>query len=130
MYKYHAKEINNLIGCQLVSICDSHVTVRKGNNEYILEIIDDYGGCCGYNEITTNLLISETELNRNPVITNAIIEQNEWDSDMEGKLTFFGESKPLATIDTLSSSGSGYQYGAYVIIRCNLLGISDEISSW
>ena len=121
----------DLIGYQLVSIDDTKIVVRKDNTEYVLNIEEDYGGCCGYNEIATKLLISDTELNRNPIITNVEMTEEEDDYDgMSGKLTFFGEYKPMAVVDTYSSSGSGWCYGACVSIHCDVLGINDELSSW
>lgn len=121
----------DLIGYQLVSIDDSRIVVRKDNTEYILNIEEDYGDCCGYNEIATKLLISDTELNRNPIITNVEMTEGEGDyGGMSGKLTFFGEYKPMAVVDTYSSSGSGWCYGACVSIHCDVLGINDELSSW
>ena len=121
----------DLIGYQLVSINDDKIVVRKGNNEYILNIVEDYGDCCGYNEITTKLLISETELNRNPIITNVEITEDSDDyAGMSGRIAFFGEYKPLAVVDTYSSSGSGWCYGACVWVRCDALEINDTVSSW
>lgn len=121
----------DLIGYQLVFIDDENIVVRKDNTEYILNIKEDSGDCCGYNEITTKLLISETELNRNPIITNVEIDEveAEWDG-MNAKLTFFGEYKPIAIVDTFSSSGSGWCYGACVSINCEVLGINEILSSW
>ena len=121
----------DLIGFQLVSIDNDKIVVRKGNHEHTLYINEDYGDCCGYNEITTKLLISETELHRNPVITNVEItkESGEYDG-ASGKIAFFGEYKPMAEVESYSSSGSGWQYGACVWIECEALEINEEISSW
>lgn len=121
----------DLIGYQLVFIDDENIVVRKDNTEYVLNIKEDSGDCCGYNEITTKLLISETELNRNPIITNVEIDEveDEWEG-MNVKLTFFGEYKPIAIVDTFSSSGSGWCYGACVSINCEVLGINEILSSW
>ena len=121
----------DLIGYQLVSIDDTKIVVRKDNTEYVLNIEEDCGDCCGYNEITTKLLISDTELNRNPIITNVEMTEDEDDcAGMSGKLTFFGEYKPMAVVDTYSSSGSGWCYGAYVSIHCDVLEINEILSTW
>lgn len=120
----------DLIGYQLVSINDGQIVVQKDNKKYYLNIDDYSGDCCGYNEITTNLLISETELNRNPVITNVEMTSDEEGEGMSARLTFFGEYKPMAIVDTYSSSGSGWGYGAYVSIVCDALGINEEMSYW
>ena len=121
----------DLIGYQLVSIDDYRIVVRKDDTKYTLYIEEDYGDCCGYNEIATKLLISETELNRNPIITNVEITEEDGDSDgMSGRIAFFGEYKPLAVLDTYSSSGSGWCYGACVWVQCDALEINETVSSW
>lgn len=123
--------LKDLIGCRLVFIDGEHIVIRKDNAQYILNIEEDCGDCCGYNEITTNLLISDTELNRNPIITNVEITEEESEYDgMYGKLTFFGEYKPMAIVNAYSASGSGWQYGACVSIRCDALKINEMLSSW
>ena len=88
---------------------------------------DDSGDCCGFNEIETTLLIDK---NSTPIITNT-----EYINDEEGDgerciLTLLGESKPIAEIDTYSSSGSGWGYGACVKLVCNELNINVMLSSW
>ena len=120
----------DLIGYQLVSIDDEKIVVRKNETEYILRIREDYGDCCGYNEISTKLLISETELSRNPVITNVEVTDVDCDDGAGGKIAFFGEYKPMAEVDAYSSSGSGWCYGACVWIECDALEINETISSW
>lgn len=124
--------IKDLVGYQLVSINDNCIVVRKGNSEYTLNIDEDYGDCCGYNDINTKLLVSENELARNPVITNVEVEDTCSDSSYgDGtKITFFGEVKPIAELDSFSSSGSGWCYGACVTIVCNELKLDETITSW
>lgn len=121
----------DLIGYQLVSIDNEHIVIRKDNSTYVLDILEDEGDCCGYNLIETELLVDETELYRNPVITNVEMTEKEDDYDGMGcKLTFFGEYKPLAIVDTYSSSGSGWCYGACVSINCKGLDINEVLSAW
>ena len=124
--------IKGLIGYQLVSIDDESIVVKKGDSIYKLLITEDYGDCCGYNELSTKLLISNDELNRNPVITNVILESEEdgYGEYDKAKVTFFGEFKPLAELDSLSSSGSGWCYGACVTIECDVLDMYQEITRW
>ena len=123
--------LKELIGYQLVSIDDTKIVVRKNDSEYTLNIKEYEGDCCGFNEIKTTLLISDTELKCNPIITNVEKEEMEDEYDgMYGKLTFFGEYKPMAIVDGYSSSGSGWCYGACVSIYCSDLGIDEELSSW
>lgn len=120
----------DLIGYQLISIDDSQITVKKNDGEYRISIDEDYGDCCGFNEITTQLFISEDELNRNPIITNVKIEDMSSGEEDRAVITFFGEYKPMATIDAMSSSGSGWAYGACVSIVCDELDINEIISQW
>lgn len=126
--------IKDLVGYQLVSINDSAITVRKGDTEYTLHINEDYGDCCGYNEISTKLLVSEDELARNPIITNVEVESDSSDESSgcgdSAKITFFGEMKALAELDSFSSSGSGWGYGACVTVECESLELYNTITSW
>jgi hypothetical protein len=122
--------IRDLIGYQLISINPEEIVIRKDDKEYTLHIIDDGGDCCGYNDITTELLIDNAEVKRNPIITNVEIDECEDDYGSKAKLTFFGEYKPIAVVDSYSSSGSGWCYGACVTIECKMLGINDTLSAW
>ena len=61
--------IEQLIGWRLTKIDNSGFEVEKGGNVKHFVFDEDYGDCCGYNEITTNLLVSEEDLSTNPVIT-------------------------------------------------------------
>lgn len=122
-------ELKDLIGYQLVSIDDTKIVVCKGNSTYELLIEDDYGDCCGYNDFSTKLLISETELERNPIITNVVIEEDD-DDGMSAKVTFFGECKPVAELSSFSFSGSGWCYGACVTIVCKELDMNEIITQW
>lgn len=129
-------ELKDLVGYQLVSIDDVKIVVRKGNSEYTLCINEDYGDCCGYNEFSTKLLVSEDELVRNPIITNVEVEETiarreeNWFDGQGAKITFFGEVKPIAELDSFSSSGSGWCYGACVTIVCEALEMDETITSW
>jgi len=118
---------NKLIGAKLVSIDIDEIIVEKDGSLYSLAIIDDEGDCCGYNDIDTKLLCEE---NSRPVITNIVIENDEEGEGEACTVTFFGESKPIAEIETYSSSGSGWGYGATVSVRCLALGIDEILSSW
>lgn len=125
--------IKDLVGYQLISIDASHIVVKKGYKKYVLEIEDECGGCCGFNNINTQLLVSAEELNRNPIITNVTMENEDADDYYYGdamRVTFFGEAKPLAELCSFSSSGSGWGYGACVTIKCKALRLEEVITSW
>ena len=51
------------------------------------------------------------------------------DSDIL-KLTFFGEHKAIAEVNSLSSSGSGWCYGACVTLRCRETGEEHMLTSY
>ncbi|MCP1159303.1 hypothetical protein [Bacillus infantis] len=121
--------LENLIGAQILNITDDCIEVKKGDEIFKLEITSEGGDCCGYADFTTNLLYSPNDL-RNPIITNVIRvdEDNGWqDSSV---ITFYGESKPLATIESNAGSGSGWNYGAFVSLHCKALDIDETLASW
>lgn len=120
--------LEQLIGAELIEINSEHIVVSKDNEQYEI-VIDDYeGDCCGYNEIETHLLVSEKS---HPIITSVKVEDTSCGGEAdETHITFFGESKPIATIDSLSSSGSGWGYGATVTLICDKLHINHIVSSW
>lgn len=122
----------DLIGYQLVSIDNTEIVVQKGDEIHTLHIVENYGDCCGFNEVSTELFIDDTDTKRNPVITNVEIDSGEhpYASCDSVKITFFGEYKPIARLNSLSSSGSGWCYGACVTIVCDSLDIDEQISRW
>lgn len=123
-------KLKNLIGYKLENIDDEKIIVSKDNKQYVLKFEENEGDCCGYNELKTNLLIDE---NNKPVITNIKIEEKQlgkYDDGYGIVITFFGENKQIATIDSYSSSGSGYCYGACVSIKCKELNIDEIITEW
>ena len=123
-------EIKDLIGFQLVEINDSEIKLKKGDKTFTLSIVEDYGDCCGYNDIETNLFISKEELNRNPVITDITIEKSETEWCETCKVVFFGEEKNIAKLETNSGSGSGWCYGACAWVKCKELDLDEVLSQW
>lgn len=111
------------------------IVVRKDNRSYVITFDEDDGGCCGFNEIVTELCVDlESD---SPVITNITADTSgieELDVDYIDceyvRIVFFGESKKLMSVKSLSSSGSGYCYGACVTVRCKALDIEEVITSW
>ena len=71
------------------------------------------GDCCGYNTISSNLLI-EDESEQNPRITKISHTTTDDRYSQSCEITFFGISKPIYTAAIESSSGSGWCYGATV----------------
>lgn len=125
-------KLKNLVGYQLMSINDDAIIVknRETGHIHVLGIEDWYGDCCGFNEIETKLLVSEDELTRNPIITNVVTESKSGGCSERAKITFFGEVKALAELNSRSSSGSGWQYGACVTVVCKSLNMDEVITSW
>ena len=121
--------LEKLIGAQIVSIDESTIEVKLDDEIHTLEISSDNGDGCGYANFTTNLLYSEGDF-RNPIITN-VVEHRDCEYDGDSTIvTFYGEYKPLATIESEATSGSGWSYGAYVNIRCNTLDIDKDLALW
>lgn len=126
----HTKGLKNLVGFQLVDLTEEKILVRAPSGEiFTLFIEDDEGYCCGFNNITTTLKIKKNS-KINPIITKVDIRSKE---EGEGEccyVTFYGDSKVLGSIDTYSSSGSGWNYGANVTVRCSPLSLIETLSSW
>lgn len=118
-----------LVGAQLVDISNSHITIKIKGKEFVLEIEEDYGDCCGYNEVETKCFY-EKGSKRNPVITDIKVDTENEDNGNRCILTFFGEDKMLAEVNSFSSSGSGWFYGACVTIECDVLKLNETLSQW
>lgn len=122
--------LEKLIGSQIINIAEDYIEVKKDDKLFKLEILSDDGDCCGYAEFETHLLYEPNDV-RNPVITNVVLEKEEVEFDRESSIiTFYGESKPLATIESVAGSGSGWTYGACVTLRCKPLDIDEDLASW
>ena len=91
---------------------------------------EDYGDCCGFNVIETKLYLSKSELERNPVITNVEkVDTSGCECD-SARITIFGEYKPMVEVNSESGSGSGWNYGACVTLRCVETNEDELITSW
>lgn len=124
--------LEKLIGAQITRIDENSIEVNLNGSLHRLELNSDYGDCCGYAEFKTQMLYSENDL-RNPVITNVELKNSEEDDYGSSEitiLTFYGESKELATVESEAGSGSGWNYGATVSIRCDALEINEDLASW
>ena len=123
--------LKDLIGYKLEKINNNEIVISNDNKLYILKFEEDEGGCCGYNELETTLLIDGKN---KPIITNVkyedVSEEDKWGASEIIKITFFGENKEIANIKSKSTSGSGWCYGACVTVNCKELHIHETISSW
>ena len=130
MIKRYEKGLKDLIGFQLMDLTDDKILVRSPEGEiYTLLIEDDEGDCCGFNEITATLKI-ERNNKINPIITKVSVYNEEEGAGEYCYVTFYGDSKILGSIDAYSSSGSGWNYGANVTVRCSPLSLLEILSSW
>ena len=120
------ESLQKLIGAKLISIDEETIKVEKDGKVYEIDIIQDEGDCCGYNEVESKLLISD---NSKPIITN-IQEDSCFVCGNTCLLTFFGEYKPIATLKSISRSGSGWEYGACVSLHCDALNIDEIVTEW
>ena len=123
--------LSSLCGYRLVDIDETGVTVdSRGGETFKINFVEDEGGCCGWNAIETALLIDRDDPNHNPVIVKVERVDEDGDDFSTCKITFFGESAPIAKLCTTSSSGSGWQYGAHVCAVCKTPEINDFLSWW
>lgn len=131
--------IKDLVGYQLADISANGIIVKKGGKTFIIKVnkTEDGSECCDYNKIETSLFIDRKELFRNPIITNVEICDNDelvsntaWGDGDAKTITFFGENKALAEFNSLSSSGSGWDYGATVKLVCKDLQIDEIVTTW
>ena len=120
--------LDKIIGCKLTKITKEEIIVWKDNKKYRLQIEDNEGDCCGYNEINTLLLIDE---NHHPIITDITYKHTEdyGDGDLL-EITFYGDNKQLALLTSYSTSGSGWGYGACVKVKCKALKIDNTLTQW
>lgn len=130
MTKRYEKGLEDLVGFQLIDLTEDKILVRSPEGKvYTLFIEDDEGDCCGFNEIQSTLRIKKNS-KKNPIITKINIKQSEEGEGEQCQVTFYGDSKILGLIDTYSSSGSGWSYGANVTVRCSPLSLLEVLSSW
>lgn len=124
------KMLNDLVGANLVELNERRFVVNKDDMLICFTFEEDSGDCCGFNEITANLFISKEELHRNPVITSIETERGADNHEDRLVITLFGEQKQLAEIESISSSGSGWNYGATVTLRCLKTNEEEVLTSW
>lgn len=124
------KKLNEkMVGAQLLTVTDEGICIKKDGKEFFLSLGEDYGGCCGYNEIKSKLFCKPSS-KRNPIITKVSVNVDADGDSQQCLLTFFGEDKKLAEVNAMSSSGSGWPYGACVTLNCKALDINEILSEW
>ena len=119
-----------LVGARLVTADDAGFEVIASNNKRYRFNFESYeGDCCGYNTISSHLLI-EDEGEQNPIITKVRHTTDEDNYSQSCEITFFGISKPIYTAAIESSSGSGWCYGATVKLTCKECNFDEILTSW
>ena len=119
-----------LVGARLVAADDAGFEVVASNNKRYRFNFESYeGDCCGYNTISSHLLI-EDEGEQNPIITKVRHTTDEDNYSQSCEITFFGISKPIYTAAIESSSGSGWCYGATVKLTCKECNFDEILTSW
>ena len=120
--------LDELIGYQILSMDESGFVVQKDEKKRHFKFDEDYGGCCGWTELSANLFIEEGNKN-NPIIT-CIKYSEEEDYSQKVIITFFVGEKKLAEIEAEAGSGSGWHYGACVTCCCIETKEEEILASW
>lgn len=119
--------LNCLLGSKLISISEDEMVVENDARQAVIKIIQDEGGCCGFNDVTAILLINEKD---RPVITKVEEVYEDTDDESVCRITLFGSYKAIAMLETRSTSGSGWQYGACVTLKCERPFIDEQLTCW
>ena len=130
--KYKANQqissLRSLVGMTLLDLNEYGFTVESKDGERLRFVFDeDKGDCCGFNEIKTTLSMST----KNPPVITRVQYQDVSDGDEDAiVITFFGLDKEIAEIFSMSSSGSGWAYGATVSVMCREINFHEVITQY
>ena len=130
--KYKAnKQISSLyklVGMKLINLNRTGFTVEDTDGERLHFVFDeDGGGCCGFNKIKTTLSMSK----KNPPVITKVQYQDVTAGDEDAiRITFFGLDKEIAEIFSMSSSGSGWAYGATIAVKCREINFTEVITQY
>ena len=119
----------NLIGWQIISMNNDGFVVTKDGKVRTFRFDEHEGDCCGYNDFEAKLFYDENNCN-NPVITSVEVTRDDFGEYDSVSITFFGLYKPMAQINSYSSSGSGWCYGACVTCTCIETGEEEYLTSY
>ena len=123
-------DFKDLIGAKLIAVFDNGFSIQKDNKAYNFTFEDYEGDCCGYNNIETVLLMSDDNQDLNPIITDIKYHKEETGESEVAEIVFFGIDKEIYKVNCLSSSSSGWCYGACVRLTCKQLKFDKVITSW
>lgn len=130
--KYKANKqissLDKLVGMTLLDLNTDGFTVEDKDGERLHFVFDeDEGDCCGFNEIKTTLSMSKKNP---PVITKVQYQDVTADDEDAIVITFFGLDREIAEIFAMSSSGSGWPYGASVAVKCREINFTEVITQY
>jgi hypothetical protein len=113
---------------KLIDLNADGFTVEDKDGERFHFVFDeDEGDCCGFNEIQTTLSISK----KNPPVITKVQYQDVTEGDEDAVIiTFFGLDREIAEIFSMSSSGSGWAYGATVAVKCREINFTEVITQY
>lgn len=120
--------LRKLVGMKLIDLNTNGFTVEDTDGErfhFVFE--EDGGGCCGFNEIKTTFSISK----KNPPVITKVQYQDIFEVDGDAVIiTFFGLNREIAKISAMSSSDSGWAYGATVSVKCREINFNEVITQY
>ena len=120
--------LRELVGMTLIDLNSDGFIVEDKDGERLHFVFDeDEGDCCGFNEIKTTLSMSKKNP---PVITKVQYQDVTADDEDAIVITFFGLDKEIAEIYSMSSSGSGWAYGASVTVKCREINFTEVITQY
>ena len=120
--------LRKLVGMTLLDLNTRGFTVEDKDGERLHFIFDeDEGDCCGFNRIETTLSMSK----KNPPVITKVQYQDVTAGDEDAiVITFFGLDREIAEIFAMSSSGSGWAYGASVAVKCREINFTEVITQY
>ena len=120
--------LRKLVGMTLIDLNTAGFTVEDTDGERFHFVFDeDEGGCCGFHRIKTTLSMSR----KNPPVITRVQYQDVTEGEEDAiRITFFGLDKEIAEIFSMSSSGSGWAYGATVAVKCREINFTEVITQY
>ena len=120
--------LRKLVGMTLLDLNTDGFTVQDKDGERLHFVFDeDEGDCCGFNEIKTTLSMTKA----NPPVITKVQYQDVTAGDEDAVIiTFFGLDTEVAEIFAMSSSGSGWAYGATVAVKCREINFTEVITQY
>lgn len=108
-----------LIGAKVIRVCGSSIEIQKNGKNFLITCHDE-GSYSDWWEIDTKLLISATDLAKNPIITNVKQNGNTF------QFVIFGLSRPIAEIKAKFHNDSDWDYGC----TCSIYADNKELVCW